>query len=292
MVTRRAAKAAAKTSQRSAAPSSSRQADKKPLESSDINAVLLAAVDFAKNAIDGTPSTATGAKEEHFVGAHLSARIEADGLAVHEFACVNPAYPGWCWTVVLALAETGLSPTVCDVVLLPGADALIPPAWVPWHERLQPGDLRPGDVVPTNPDDPRLVPGYTGEGDTAGASSREIDEVVWELGLGRARVLSPEGRDDAAIRWQEGPTGPTAPEARVAPMTCSSCGFMVSIGGHLGQNFALCANVISPADGKVVALAFGCGAHSEITASPRKMPSTSGAVVDTLDFEDLDIVRD
>ncbi|MFZ4487508.1 MAG: DUF3027 domain-containing protein, partial [Candidatus Nanopelagicales bacterium] len=31
-----------------------------------------------------------------------------------------------------------------------------------------------------------------------------------------------------------------------------------------GQMFAVCANVMAPADGRVVALDYGCGAHSEV----------------------------
>ena len=287
MVTRRAAKAAAKTSTN---PATAQGRASKSV-AGGVEAALLAAVDIARNSIDGTPSAATGAKEDHHVGRHLAARLEADGLAVHEFECTNPAYPHWLWTVVLALAEGESEPTVCDVVLLPGANALIPPAWVPWHERLQPGDLRPGDVIPTDPADPRLIPGYTGEGDIEGAAGEQLADVVWELGLGRERVLSPEGRDEAAMRWHDGATGPAAPEARLAPKDCGSCGFMVPIGGHLGQAFAICANIISPADGKVVSLGFGCGAHSEITATPTQQ-SAASAVVDTIDFEDLDIVRE
>lgn len=290
MVSRRAAKAAGKLVP--AAPVIKK--DSLPTENtvdSPSAAILLRAVEYAAAAIEGMPSEATGARDATYVGTHIEARLEADGLAVHEFECTNPAYPNWRWTVVLALADTEAAPTVCDVVLLPGPGALIPSAWVPWHERLQPGDLRPGDVVPTNPDDPRLVPGYTGEGDIAGTDEDQLREVVWELGLGRERVLSPTGRDDAADRWQEGSTGPDAPEAKQAPLPCLSCGFMVPIGGQLGQNFAICANIISPADGKVVSLSFGCGAHSEITAS-KSASQPVGTIVDTLDYEDLDIIRE
>ena len=52
--------------------------------------------------------------------------------------------------------------------------------------------------------------------------------------------------------------------ARQASHECGSCGFMLPIGGPLGQLFAVCANLLSPADGRVVALTFGCGAHSEV----------------------------
>ena len=39
---------------------------------------------------------------------------------------------------------------------------------------------------------------------------------------------------------------------------------ILPIGGPLGQQFAVCANRMSPADGRVVALGYGCGAHSEV----------------------------
>src|SRR5690606_41411281 len=42
------------------------------------------------------------------------------------------------------------SVTVCGTVLRPGADALLAPGWVPWRERLQPGDLGVGDLLPTD----------------------------------------------------------------------------------------------------------------------------------------------
>ena len=51
--------------------------------------------------------------------------------------------------------------------------------------------------------------------------------------------------------------------AKAAPAACASCGFLVPVGGTLGQQFGLCANEMSPADGRVVDLGYGCGAHSE-----------------------------
>ena len=82
--------------------------------------------------------------------------------------------------------------TVDEVVLLPGEQALLAPAWVPWHERLRPGDLSVGDVLPSTEDDPRLVPAYTA--DDASAEDPEGSVAVFELGLGRERVMSREGR--------------------------------------------------------------------------------------------------
>lgn len=215
------------------------------------------------------------AGNSEFIGEHLAVIMEEDRLATHLFNCTNPAYVGWQWAVTLAssLGAAGKTPvvTVTDVVLLPGPDALTAPAWVPWSERIQPGDLAPGDILPASADDPRLTAGF------AEFLSSDVDEDFyyveeyrgvmsgWELGLGRARVLSVVGREEAADRWVDGEFGPDSPMARQAPGPCSTCGFHVALAGPLGQAFAVCTNAISPADGRIVSLNFGCGAHSGVT---------------------------
>ena len=117
------------------------------------DAALEAAVDLARAA-------AIAESDEASVGDHLGMAMEDERLATHLFTCLSPAYRGWQWAVTIARAPDA-DPTVCDVVLLPGADAVVAPPWVPWSERVQPGDLGVGDVLPTPVDDPRLVPGYT-----------------------------------------------------------------------------------------------------------------------------------
>ncbi len=150
-------------------------------------------------------------------------------------------------------------------MLLPGPQAVVAPEWLPWSERVEPGDLGPGDVLPTPAEDVRLVAGLTDEDAWESAAGQSpLHPGTWEIGLGRVRVLSPIGRDDAADRWVEGEFGPTAPMARQAALDCGTCGFMLPIGGVMGQQFAVCANRMSPADGRIVALSYGCGAHSEI----------------------------
>lgn len=222
------------------------------------DAVLVAAVDAARAA-------AVAETGEALVGDHLGVVMEEERLATHSFACLNPAYVGWRWSVTLARAPRSKTVTVSDVVLVPGETAIVAPPWLPWSERVLPGDLGPGDVLPTAPDDVRLVAGLTAEDDLESVASQSpLHPGQWELGLGRVRVLSPVGRDDAADRWVEGDFGPTTPMARQAAHECGSCGFMLPIGGSLGQLFAVCANLLSPADGRVVALTFGCGAHSEV----------------------------
>ena len=190
------------------------------------------------------------------VGEHLGVHADDVDVVTHLFASTDPAYRGWHWAVTVARADGSDVVTVDEVVLLPGAGALLAPAWVPYSDRVQPEDLSPGDLLPPPADDVRLVPAYADP-------DALVEEVVWELGLGRPRVLSREGRLDAAQRWYEGEAGPDSPRAKAAPGRCGDCGFLVPLGGALSAAFGACANGQAPDDGRVVALDHGCGAHSE-----------------------------
>lgn len=216
------------------------------------DAVLSTAVDLARSAAQEV------AEVPDLVGEHLGVVVEGERLLAHRFASRAPGYRGWTWTVTLARVPRGRTATVCEVDLLPDEDALLAPAWVPWSERLRPGDLGPGDALPYLPDDDRLDPGYAATG------AVDDDRVaIDELGLGRARVLSRVGRSEAAERWYTGPHGPTAPVAVAAAQPCSTCGFLVLMAGSMRTVFGVCANEWSPDDGSVVSMDHGCGAHSE-----------------------------
>jgi hypothetical protein len=202
------------------------------------------------------------------IGEHLEAVAEGDRLVTHFFECLLDGYRGWRWAVTVTRVPRSRHVTVCETVLLPGSDALLAPSWVPWHERLQPGDLGVGDLLATPADDERLTPGYLLSDDPA------VDDVNWELGLGRPRVLSREGRAEAAERWYTGEAGPDAPISVAAPRAarCGTCGFFMSLAGAMRQAFGVCANLYAPDDGRVVSLDHGCGAHSEVLVEPSEAP--------------------
>jgi hypothetical protein len=223
---------------------------------------------------------------EH-VGDHLGVEAEEDKVVTHYFECRQPGYRGWRWAVTVARVPRARTVTIDEVVLLPGDEAILAPEWVPWRERIRPGDLGPGDLLPPEDDDPRLVPAFTGADDWP--DPREARRVAEELGLGRKRVLSVEGRELAAQRWYDGSHGPDADIARSAPGRCGECGFYVKLGGPLGQVFGVCANAYANDDGRVVSSDHGCGAHSEARLSRKHLPQPlPEPALDTLRWEDLE----
>ncbi|WP_326619081.1 DUF3027 domain-containing protein [Streptomyces decoyicus] len=268
-------------------------------------------------AVDLAREAAEEAALPGMVGEHIDAVADGDRVVTHLFACNETGYRGWRWAVTVARASRAKLVTLDETVLLPGPDALLAPEWVPWSERLRPGDMGPGDLLPTEADDLRLEPGFTGEdapppnspvaeGMAADVADSEEADVVpgspaiqpapergsiaavaEELGMRRARVLSRYGLHTAADRWEEA-YGAKSPMAQAAPATCVSCGFLTPLPGSLGQAFGVCANEFAPADGRVVSLAYGCGAHSEAAVMP-KPPRPAAPVVDETVVEPLSL---
>ncbi len=238
------------------------------------------AVDAARDALLMTIPAAD-------VGDHQGTSAEEERVVTHFFACTRPGYRGWRWAVTVARAARQKTVTVDEVVLLPGDEAIVAPAWVPWRDRIKPGDLGPGDLLPTEDDDPRLVPGYTAGDETVDEDS--VRAVSDEIGLGRARVLSLEGRELAAQRWYDGSHGPDAAIAQSAPSSCGSCGFLVLLAGPLSQLFGVCANAYANDDGRVVSFDHGCGAHSDAQLGKKNLPQPlPEPVLDTLTWDELE----
>ncbi|WP_405599197.1 DUF3027 domain-containing protein [Streptomyces sp. NBC_01410] len=266
-------------------------------------------------AVDLARAAAEEAAAPGVVGEHVSLVSEGDRVVTHFFECKEFGYRGWRWAVTVARASRAKVVTLDETVLLPGPDALLAPEWVPWSERLRPGDMGPGDLLPTEADDLRLEPGFSGE-DTPppnSAVSEEMAELVEaedaevtagppaslplapsrgsisalaeELGMRRARVLSRYGLHIAADRWDES-FGAKTPMAQAAPAACVTCGFLVPIAGSLRQAFGVCANEFSPADGRIVSLAYGCGGHSEAAVMP-KPPVPPPPVLDTMGADEF-----
>jgi hypothetical protein len=239
------------------------------------------------------------------VGDYLGAEAEEERVVTHVFGCLDPAYRGWRWAVTVARASRSKTVTVSESLLVPGPNAILAPPWIPWRERVRPGDLGAGDLLPSSPDDERLVPAAVLAGDDgvedmpglasqlaglaeAAARADPRQRPVVDLPAGRARVLSAIGREEAALRWYTGEHGPRSPLAHLAPGMCLTCGFFVRLDGPLGQVFGVCANSYAPDDGRVVSADHGCGGHSEALHSPgTDRPAVP--VIDELGYDLVDV---
>jgi hypothetical protein len=278
--------------------------------SREIDEACAAAVDLARSAANEM----AGPEQ---VGEHIGVEADGDRIATHLFASLDPAYTGWRWAVTVARASRAKTVTVSESLLLPGPDSLLAPDWVPWRDRVRPGDLGVGDLLPASDDDERLVPEAVLEGDEGvldwddaapwDAALPTIDPPLGspvtrsqpsgagpapgyqtDPGPKRSRVLSAIGRDETALRWYSGEHGPRSPLAHAAPGPCMTCGFLVRLEGSLGRVFGVCANEFAPDDGRVVSLDHGCGAHSE-AATPGTPPGAASPVIDELGYDLVDM---
>jgi hypothetical protein len=237
--------------------------------SPELATVLTGSAELARAAIGELSGDGT-------VGDYLGAGYEDWTSATHRFLARLPGYQGWQWAVVVAGYPGTDHATVSEVVLVPGPTALLAPEWVPWDQRVRPGDLGPGDLLAPLQDDARLVPGFMASGDP------QVDETAAEIGLGRRRVMSAWGRTEAAQRWHDGDHGPRAQMAQSTKRVCRDCGFFLPLAGSLGTVVGVCGNELS-ADGQVVDFEYGCGAHSDTpapagTGSPVYEPFDDGVL--------------
>ena len=265
-----------------------------------VPARLAAAVDLARAA---AVEAADGEADQ--VGEALAVHAEEGGdtgdsgdvadqapvtAATHYLAAAKPGYRGWTWavTVMVADEDPDAPVTVGEVALLPGAGAVVAPEWIPWNERVRAEDLAPGDLLPVDSDDDRLVPAHASFDDDTDPveetedpqDAEQVRVVADELGFGRPRVMSPEGRFDAAARWSDGDFGPAAEMARAASAHCGTCGFYLSLAGSLRGAFGVCGNGNVPADGHVVHAEYGCGGHSELQIDTGSVVTVSELVYD------------
>ncbi len=200
------------------------------------------------------------------IGKHVGVSGMGANVVTHCFAADEPGYPGWEWHAVLACAAGSDDVTVNEVALVPGTQALQAPEWVPYSQRVRPGDLGPGDLMPPEPGDERL--------DADGN-------------------LSAEGLRQARERWRTGDFGPNSEMAAAAPLQCRTCAFLLPLPAaeppRAGQgseaegraaSFGVCTNALS-ADGHVVHATYGCGAHSK-THVDSDIEKASGAFDDEM----------
>lgn len=89
---------------------------------------LLGAHDLALAALREITPAAT-------IGEPAGYTLEDGGVVSLRFANTMEGYPGWFWTVSVAVVDDA-EPTVLEAELLPGDGALLAPEWIPWAVRL------------------------------------------------------------------------------------------------------------------------------------------------------------
>lgn len=198
----------------------------------------------------------TVADEEGQVGGFVQAVDLEDNVTDFRFESRVRGYEGWQWSVTLYHDVELDHWTVNESSLVPTDKALRPPKWIPWKDRLEPGDLAVTDSIGTDPDDPRMEDGFrktldnvsdekgtesvpvdeaernletddetvqnasmpddVAESDQPLTSEEDIDEAVEEFDLSRRHVMTPLGRSQTAKRWYEGPHGPKSLSTKTA----------------------------------------------------------------------------
>jgi hypothetical protein len=96
---------------------------------------------------------------------------EADGVWIVRAKSLQPGYPGWLWTVTVTPAEDR-TPTITEVHLLPGDQALLSPDWVPWSERLEEYRRLEAEKEALDPDDDE------GDADHDDDDDDDLDDVL------------------------------------------------------------------------------------------------------------------
>ena len=208
----------------------------------------MGAADQARTAIvefsGPTPSATTSASS-----------FEDPTAATHRFLAGMPGYQGWQWAVVVAAYPGADHATISEVVLVPGPTALLAPQWVPWEERVQPGDLSPGDLLAAQPTTRGWCPVTCRPATPSSTSSpaRSGWAAARCSAHGAASTPHSAGTTATTVRVRRWPARPAGFAATAASISARR------LAGHA---FGVCGNEMS-ADGHVVAGEYGCGAHSD-----------------------------
>ena len=174
------------------------------------DAALAAAVDLG-------PRRAASRRSTPPTSATTSATsVEGERVVTHLFACTRSGYVGWRWSVTVARAtrqqgghgRRGRADPRRRGDRRPGLGALprADPARRPVARRPAAGRAT------TTRGWSRRTPSATTR--STPTTRRRSAQVAQDLGLGRVRTLSVEGRELAAQRWYDGDGGPDSPLAQ------------------------------------------------------------------------------
>ncbi len=156
------------------------------------------------------------------VGEFIESVSEGEGVTTYLFAAKLKGYVGWCWSVTLFEGDAKAEPTISELVLLPGAESLVAPDWIPWSERLADYKALQAELEAQafldaaeadedsedSEDDEDLDEEVDGE-ELAEDSEEQIEEVLFDIALEdsnegeSAEELSDSGEELAATNLDE-----------------------------------------------------------------------------------------
>ena len=102
---------------------------------------------FLADAVDAARAALEGIAPAEQIGRHLAAKSEGDRLVTHLFESKLAGYGGWQWYAVLTRNSRSKVVTVDELGLLPSEDSVLAPEWIPWAERVRPGDEQGEDIL-------------------------------------------------------------------------------------------------------------------------------------------------
>ena len=128
---------------------------------------------------------ARGALGEITRPAHVGALRDiaaVDDVATVRFSTTQGAYPGWVWTVAIAV-NPGMEPSVLETELIPAEGALVAPDWIPWADRLEEYLAQQAAEAALRGDD------LDGEGDEADddLDGSDLDDHAAAIGISTAQ---------------------------------------------------------------------------------------------------------
>jgi hypothetical protein len=153
------------------------------------------------------------------VGEFIESVSEGEGVTTYLFAAKLKGYVGWRWSVTLFEGDAKAEPTISELVLLPGAESLVAPDWIPWSERLADykalqaeleaqAFLDAAEADEDSEDDDDLDDEVDGE-ELAEDSEEQIEEVLFDIALEdsnegeSAEELNDSGEELAATNLDE-----------------------------------------------------------------------------------------
>ena len=232
------------------------------------DAMLIAAVDVAREAAEGIAEPGT-------VGEHLE--VVMDGERARDPLLRLPRRRP-------TAAGVGRSPspgaarqkvaTVCETNLCRATASVLSPQWLPYDERLAPGDLRAGDILPFS-------------GTTRGSCGLRGDRRRGRRpdGVVGARPGSPAGAVRGGPRGR-GPTlvcrahGPTADVAEQAHDRCSTCGYFFPMAGRCARFSAYAPTAGPRPTARSSALTTAAGRTARSTSRRRTAAAHGSPILD------------